>query len=308
MVATGEELEGTRITCLVIFTILIFLLPIVSASLCTAFAHFKCLDRAECAIAAVEIVGVSLYFIGDNLPTVVSLNAYGGTEAVEQAKFAGKVCLGISIFFLVGFPRIMQVLGTREAVQEDNKKYFLNLILGLLALLVEFDAIFTVVIRISGEECSTGGRIADFTTLGVLLVIYAIVFSGAGIKFYKLLTDHDQELRKIGVAASFFFMCVGLVTLAFHLLGDNEQPLQCGIDCQTVGYPGNETSCETLYYGLQAGFSGCSILCALLSLGLVYCVYKSSDLPDDVVKMTARTAGTSKGIEMETNSYKTLYA
>ena len=68
-----------------------------------------------------EIVGVSLYFIGDYLPTVVSLNAYGGTEAVEQAKFAGKVCLGISILFLVGFLRILQVLGTREAAQKDKK-------------------------------------------------------------------------------------------------------------------------------------------------------------------------------------------
>ena len=115
---------------------------------------------------------------------------------------------------------------------------------------MEFDAIFTAVIRISGEECSTRGRIADFITLGVFPVIYAIVFSGTGIKFYKLLTDHDEELSVIGVAASFCFMCVGLVTLVFHLLGDNEQPLQCGIDCQTVGYPGNKTSCETLYYGL----------------------------------------------------------
>ena len=67
-------------------------------------------------------------------------------------------------------------------------------------------------------------------TLGVLPAIYAIVFSGAGIKFYKLLTDYDQELSVIGVAASFYFMCVGIVTLTFHLLGDNEQPLQCGID------------------------------------------------------------------------------
>ena len=110
-------------------------------------------------------------------------------------------------------------LGSREAAQEDQKRFF-NLILGLLALLVEFDAISTAVIRISGEECSTRGRIADFITLGVLLAIYAIVFSGAGIKFYKLLTDHDQELSVIGVAASFCFMCVCLVTLAFHLLGD----------------------------------------------------------------------------------------
>ena len=64
-----------------------------------------------------------------------------------------------------------------------QKKCFLNLILGLLGLLVEFDAIFTAVIRISGKECSTRGRIADFITLGVLPAIYAIVFSGAGIKF-----------------------------------------------------------------------------------------------------------------------------
>ena len=61
------------------------------------------------------------------------------------------------------------------------------------------------------------------------------------------------------------------------------QTLQCGIDCQTVGYPRNKTSCETLYYGLQAGFSGSSLCCLLH--GLVYCVYKSSDLPDDVVKL-----------------------
>ena len=72
---------------------------------------------------------------------------------------------------------------------------------------MEFDAIFTAVIQISSEECSTRGRIADFITLGVLPAIYAIVFSGTGIKFYKLLTDHDEELSVIGVAASLFHVC-----------------------------------------------------------------------------------------------------
>ena len=49
---------------------------------------------------------------------MVSLNAYGGTEAVEQAKFAGKVCLGISILFSLVFHVYCK---TKEAAQKDKK-------------------------------------------------------------------------------------------------------------------------------------------------------------------------------------------
>ena len=73
-----------------------------------------------------EIVGVSLYFIGDYLPTVVSLNAYGGTEAVEQAKFAGKLCLGISILFSLVFLVYCKFLVQENKQLKKTKKKFLK--------------------------------------------------------------------------------------------------------------------------------------------------------------------------------------
>ena len=262
LAAKGEDVEAGKITSVVLFAILFtgLLLITLCSSICCTYS-MKFLTPVELVIALIEIFGVLLYFIGDNLPIAMSIYAYG-TDDAERTMFAGKVLLGISIFFLSLLPRVLESIILESKDHENNVKKCEGLLLSLLALLVEFDALFTAITRISGEKCSIGGIVADFFTLGVLCLVYAVLFVSIGLKAVSLVKYNVNDVLCSVIILAF----VGIWSLCFHLLADNEHPLKCATNCPTVGNPFNETSCESVYYGLRAGFAGCATLSTLLSI------------------------------------------
>ena len=265
LAAKGEDDEDCKISSVVIFANLFtgLLFTTIGLSICCTCIEF--LTPVELIIALIEILGVLLYFVGDNLPIAMSIYAYG-TDDAERSVFAGKVLLGTSIFFLSLLPRVLENIILERWNDEDDEKKSIGLLLSLLALLVEFDALFTAITRISGEECSTSGKIADFILLGVLCMFYVLLFFPIAIKLSVYAENDFVYLYVVALAL------VGMGSLCFHLLADNEKPLKCAQDCPTIGNPFNETSCETIYYGLRAGFAGGAILSTLLSAAISCCL------------------------------------
>lgn len=182
----------------------------------------------------INSVIVGLYFYGDNLGYI--LQAYGedlGCDATcsEVNLAIAVIALAIGAFLLHLFPEILKQLIKLFGYKYKPDRWYYTL--STLTTLVKIDAIYSTLASLAqiGNYCSiTEVTLSLFlivisSILGIFDIIIKSLYILYGVKEKK--KGNTQKNKAIVTSASVLL----ILSLPLYLLVDNEQPLNCGFEC-----------------------------------------------------------------------------
>ena len=190
---------------------------------------FNCLCHCswEMVIVIFQSATVCLFFLGDNLYYV--MNRYGGclpdcdSDCVKRSSFCGTACsAGAAICYVIA--KFIQ-----EHTGLDNEDNFLDF-KSMIAVIAQMDLLYTIA---TSEITGISEVAVNSTILIVVIIIGSSFIMSKAIKQWK----QHGNLRVIVIMT--IFICISLV---FHTLGDNPQPLDSipGIMCITDNFNSTE--------------------------------------------------------------------
>ena len=148
----------------------------------------------------------------------------------------GKVLIGLSVFLFSMFPACVFKFNTHEELEEiiiENEQNFpVTITLTSLAMIVEINAWFSIIVTNTAQTCPPEEMIADFVIYGLFVIgwfIIIIVFLIADCR------KADERKRKKFVKLYVIFTMIVLVpSLPIYLLADNDRPLSCVPDLKCI--------------------------------------------------------------------------
>ena len=220
---------------------------------------------ADCSI----IVGTFFYFIGDNLPPILatfSEQLSCDQQCIEQAQTAGRCLLFIALIFFRVVPLLLRkwlVMSNSNGPDKvtDTNLLAASFLIHMLALMVEYDAIYSIVwgndsIAIDGV-CSASDLSGSWACWTFSFVIWT-----AFVVVYFLLANKGFDGNVLEDIMAFILMMIALVllcaTLGIYLLGDNDEPIGCvcsgGFNSTSVSSAGcSDITGKRIRSGLMGG-------------------------------------------------------
>ena len=270
-----ENLRGAAIVnifFLVFICLLVF--PAVNVVLFLVYICFEggCPDHAEVIvrriiITLIQTLGGMFYFFGDNIEYIMqnySEELGCGEQCVVNVRIAAVVTLGLALIILQLFPVTFSQLDffIKDQCSSDwnDETSVWNNGMEMITIIVKVDILYTAVAVMTqtNEFCGhidvalSGSFIAICMVAGIAFMVVNFFYSWVKI-------DEDSAIR-ILVPSLFLLM----FTLCLYLLADNQQPLDCGFNCDTfaANQTLNEIACDA-----QTN-SGVRFAFMLLSLGI----------------------------------------
>ena len=245
----GPILAAIFFLAIAIITMILWTFCATCYDLCKAKMY-----KTKCKRVLVNIVigvgGVS-YLIGDNLPPMLELvlseqqvsNTTCGQSPNNPTPGAtldfllygfslttyGKVLIGLSVFLFSMFPTCVFKFNTHEEIKEivieKEENFPVTFTLTSLAVIVEINAWFAIIVANPAQVCPLEEIIAEFVIYGLFVIGWFIII----IVF--LISDcrkADERKRKRSVKMYVIFaMFVLIPSLPIYLLTDNDRPLSC---------------------------------------------------------------------------------
>ena len=141
----------------------------------------------------------------------------------------GKVLIGLSVFLFSIFPTCVFKFNTheetKEIIIEKEDNFPVTFTLTSLAVIVEINAWFAIIVTNPAQTCPKEEMIADFVLYGLFVIGWFIII------MVFLISDcrkADERKRKKTVKLYVIFTILVLVpSLPIYLLADNDRPLSC---------------------------------------------------------------------------------
>ena len=152
----------------------------------------------------------------------------------------GKVLIAFSIFLFSMFPTCVFKFNTREETEEyiteKEENFPVTFTLNSLAMIVEINAWFAVIVTNAAPICPEEEMIGEFFIYGLFVIgwfIIVIVFLIADCR-----TADERKRNKPVKLYIIFSMFVLIPSLPIYLLADNDSPLSCvpHLDAAAVGH------------------------------------------------------------------------
>ena len=245
----GKVLAALLFLAIAIIIMILWTFCAVCYDLCKA-KMFK----TKCKRVLVNIVigvGGSLYLIGDNLPPMLELlqseqqasnttcgqlpnNPTSGV-ALDFLLYGfslttyGKVLIGMSVFLFSMFPSCVFKFNTHEEIHETiiekEENFPVTFTLTSLAVIVEINAWFAIIVANPTPVCHHGEMIADFVIYGLFVIGWFVIIT---IFLISDCRKADERKRKRSVKLYVIFaMFVLIPSLPIYLIADNSHPLSC---------------------------------------------------------------------------------
>ena len=277
----NENLQGAaRVNVIFLSLICLLIFPLVNITLFLVYICAEDTSKIHCEeytvilcrriiITVVQTLGAMFYFYGDNIGYIMqnySEELGCGYQCVINNQIAAIVTLGLALIILQLFPTTFKQLdviindGCLYRYWNDKTsrwKYGLDMI----TIIVKVDIVYTAVaIMTQTDEFCGHIDVALSGTFIALCMAVGIAFMFVNFFYSVTKIDKDSEL---------FILVPSLILLipsvCMYLLADNQQPLDCGFNCDTfvANQTINEISCNA-----QVN-SGVRLLFMLLCLGFV---------------------------------------
>lgn len=295
-----QQIADANVVVFIVITLIIVIVNTldVTRDLCTNGrpVHKNKEQWLVTASKVLTVVGVTSYYIGDNLPSLLdefSVELNCDARCVEQGLIAGVYFIFVALSTFTFLPEVFRMIHEvldkdydahyirRDPYKEYHLQYF---IIRMLALLLDFDAIYTgiwVYGFVDIENCDANdivGSTICIATGWITWSAYAIVYAHFLSNVRSLLNDIPscKPLKaKYRVLNGFFYATVIVFFTTFfpiHILADNGEPLSCG--CVDIGNTSlTAFTCEERPGVLEARiaflFYQVTILLALGGLGAV---------------------------------------
>ncbi len=195
----------------------------------------------------VQLLVASLYYFGDNIDYFVlrySNHLNCSDSCIKGVEITRQATLGTALIIIHTLPIFDK---------DDDERGFdiLHYLFNVTTVLIKIDMIFTVVTAVvqTDLDCSITNR-----ALGWLLFSFATIIGWISIICHT--RNGDKELKKDdGQCIRYTFIFLLLISVPFHLLSDNRQPLDCEFNC-VVNLNGTTTySCDREVYICRIVFS-----------------------------------------------------
>ena len=148
----------------------------------------------------------------------------------------GKVLIGLSVFLFSMFPTCVFKFNTQEEVNdiiiEKEENFPVAFTLASLAVIVEINAWFAIIVTNPAQVCPPGEMIADFVIYGLFVIGWFIIITVFLISDCR---NADERKKKKPVKLYVIFTMIVLVpSLPIYLLANNDRPLSCVPNLQCV--------------------------------------------------------------------------
>ena len=230
-------------------------------------------------------VGGCFYLIGDNLPPIIQLQSNSTAilckQSVEdlhkESPTYGKVLIGISVFLFSMIPTCIFKFNTleeiKESIIEKEQNFPVTFTLTSLAVIVEINAWYSIIVTNPTQECPLAEMIADFIIYGLFVIGWFIIIT------IFLISDcrkaNERKRKKIVKLYVIFTMIVLVPSLPIYLLADNDRPLSCvpGLKRNDLGCHGHGVVRFGMLLALSAFLTPLTAFTACCQLYLM-CKYK----------------------------------
>lgn len=246
VILSGEG-RGAAIAAVVLFVV--FVVVIFFGTLATIQTIVLCYKNEDhlafnLIVLIIQIIGSLLYFYGDNFMYI--LNRYASelgcdSQCVNINRILSVVCLGCTLIIFHLIPPCLKKIAEYKKLNNNDHWYAAS---NIITTIIKVDALFTVVAIMAqtSEFCSDAdlGISAAFFVISIF-VGWGLMGAYATISCFILDDANSKPLWLVPLAT------VALaISLPFYILADNEQPLDCGFDCDTFASNGtqNDLTCD----------------------------------------------------------------
>ena len=189
----------------------------------------------------------------------------------------GKAFIGLSVFLFSMFPACVFKFNTHEEIKEivieKEENFPVTFTLSSLAVIVEINAWFSIIVTNPTQTCPQEEIIADFVIYGLFVIGWFIII----IVF--LISDcrkADERKKKKSVKLYVIFaMFVLFPSLPMYLLADNDRPLSCvpHLKCITDNDLGCDAVDRTRFGMLLVLSAFLTLLTAFTACAQLYLMY-----------------------------------
>ena len=275
----NENVRGAAIVNVVLFGLICLLIfPLVNIVLFLLYIYAEDKSKYDnyavvlcrrIIIATIQTLGAILYFYGDNIGYITqnySEELGCGDQCILNNQIAAIMTLGLALIILHFFPITFTQLdviindGCSKSNWNDKTSKW-NYGLNMITIIVKIDIVYTAVaIMTQTDEFCGHIDVALSGTFIALCMVVGVAFIFLG--FLYTLTKIDKDYALIITVVSFILL---VPSLCMYLLADNQQPLDCGFNCDTLAANQtlNEISCSAQIN------NGVRLLFMLLCLGFV---------------------------------------
>ena len=275
----NENLRGAAIInvvflsliCLLIFPLVntvLFLITIYAEDK-SKYDNYTAVLCRRIIIATIQTLGAMFYIYGDNIGYILqnySEELGCGDQCILSNQIAAIMTLGLALiilhFFPITFTQLDVVINngcSKSNWNDETSKW--NYGLDMITIIVKIDIIYTAVaIMTQTDEFCGHIDVALSSTFIALCMVVGVAFIFVGL--LHSLTKLDTDYALVIAVVSFVLL---VPSVCMYLLADNQQPLDCGFNCDTLAANQtlNEISC------LAQINSGVRLLFMLLCIGFV---------------------------------------
>ena len=209
----------------------------------------------------------------DDIPGVTIPNLLYGFSLATYAK----VLIGFSVFLFSMFPTCVFKFNTQEEINdiviEKEENFPVTFTLASLAVIVEINAWFAIIVTNPAQVCPLGEMIADFVIYGLFVIGWLIIVTVFLISDCR---NADERKKKKPVKLYVIFTMIVLVpSLPIYLLANNDRPLSCvpNLRCVTDDDLGCD-AVDRLRFGMLLVLSAfITLLTAFTAAGKLYLIY-----------------------------------
>ena len=274
--------RGAAIAAVVLFVVVLLFF----GSLATIQSIVLCYKNEKhltfnLVVLIIQIVGALLYFYGDNF--IYILNRYAsdlgcGPQCVNANRIISVISLGCTLVIYHLLPPCLDKIAKHWKLKSTDHWYTAS---NIITTIVKVDALFTVVAIMAqtSEFCSSAdlGISAAFFVVSIV-VGWALMGVYAAIS-YLILDEHANHSWLVPVVTVPLAICLPL-----YLLADNEQPLDCGFNCDTfaANVTQNELTCDvTTNSAIRLTFTLVAFI-AVLSISILLFFFREDTKADEI--------------------------
>ena len=201
-----------------------------------------------------------------NIPGVTIENLLYGFSLNTYAK----VLIGFSVFLFSMFPTCVLKFNTHDEINdiiiEKQENFPVTFTLASLAVIVEINAWFTVIVTNAAQVCPLAEMIADFVIYGLFVIGWFIIIT---IFLISDCRKAGERKRKKTVKWYVVYSMIVLVpSLPIYLLADNDRPLSCIPQLRCVN--DSDLGCDAVNC---VRFGMLLVLSAFTACGQLYLLY-----------------------------------
>lgn len=241
---------------------------------CLSDSDGRTIAKEKTVVFLVEIIGATLYFIGDN---IVSMEQYGevlgcGPICVENIRIASVILLALALILYNIFPPFLHKIV--KIIHKDFENTAWYSASGMIATILKIDTVYTAVVIMAQTDnfCSKIDLSISITVYiicvvaGIFSMIVSCVSSSVNLK-----SENNTKKCWWIVPISCIIL---IIVFPLHMLADNLQPLDCAFGCDS--FSSNETqnniSCNViLNSAVRLGFAVTSFISVLIISSILFC-------------------------------------